>query len=223
MNKTILKIFTLAISLLAGPLLIAQDTISYPQYTVAIQPFYLADGGLRFDFEKQLGSPKQWLQLGIAGYYLSDKSNNPGDYWETISSGGDNIMSLKGAGIWINRKAFIPSSRFVYISGGLSYKYLDVGYTGRGYIPYIEDGMQFYEYSDYKDNQVFNKVTGSLCLGLQTSLRYRIILDTYLGLGYTYSFYDEDKPSFNHDMFGYGYRGVTLIGGIRLGVTFGRK
>ncbi|MFV0417625.1 MAG: hypothetical protein ACK5KT_02675 [Dysgonomonas sp.] len=193
---------------------------NYPKYTIAVQPFYLLNGGLRFDFEKQLNSPKNWLQLSISGYHLPYQNSN-WDWWETPNSNYDPISKLNGLGAGAAYKSIFYSTS-VYYSAGLSYTHYRVTYSGADYHKFVEDGLTYYEYYRSDQKQIFNKLTASLCLGIQSTLNNLGFFDAYLGLGYSHSFYDASKRAFDDNQFGYGYRGLHVTGGVRFGITFGR-
>lgn len=38
------------------------------RYTIAVRPFYLAYGGIKFDFEMELNRPGDWLGLEVGMY-----------------------------------------------------------------------------------------------------------------------------------------------------------
>lgn len=193
---------------------------NYPKYTLAVQPFYLDNGGLRFDVERQLNNPKNWLQLSISGFYLPHK-NNRIEYWKTSNSDYESFNKLNGLGTGLAYKSIFYSTS-LYYSAGLSYTHYRVTYSDSNYHRFMEDGLTFYEYYQSNQRQIFNKLTGSLCFGVQSSLNRIFFIDAYLGLGYSYSFYDEKKKPFNDNMYGYGYRGLHVTGGVRFGITFGR-
>lgn len=193
---------------------------NFPKYTLAIQPFYMYNGGLRLDFEKQLDNPRNWLQLNIAGYYLPMRENSY-EYWETPNSDFDNFSGLKGGGIGAAYKSIFYGTG-IYYSAGLNYAHYRVSYPSFEFVKYQEDGLTFYEGRETTINQIFNKFTSSLCIGVQSSLNRTFFFDTYLGLGYSYSFYDKNKWAMNDNPWSFGHRGFHLTGGIRFGVAFGR-
>lgn len=191
-----------------------------PKYTISTEIFTLASGGLRLDFEKQLSSPKDWLQIHVNGYYLPYR-NNKWDSWETLQSDSEPIDKLNGAGFGIAYKSFFYKD-IIYYRAGVSYNHYRVKYSGYDYISFVEDGLTYYTYEEREWKQVFNKILPSLSLGIQSSLSNKIFFDAYAGVAYSASFYDKDKYAFDDNIFGYGYRGVTMTGGIRVGFAFGK-
>ncbi len=205
------------------PEIVKRNSIeNYPKYTIAWQPFHMFDGKLKLDFEKQLNSPKNWLQISLSGSYLSMKAPLYNSYsWSTFQSNFDDFSKLNGFGGGIAYKSIFYSTCFYY-SIGVNYAHNRVRYYDYDYFPYIEDDLSFYEYRKNLQRQIFNKLSTSICLGIQSNLNRTFFFDVYLGFGYSHSFYDESKRAFDDESLGFGYRGVFPSGGVRLGITFGR-
>ncbi len=204
-----------------------EKTKLYPKYTFAVQPLYLINGGLRFDFEQQLQSQKEWLQYSIMGYYYQPKTydNYYNGYsyfrWEPFYSDFDSFSAFKGVGAGLAYKYFLP--RFFYISPGVNYSYFNVAYKEYAFSPYNEDGLTFYEYGYMPFEQNFHKLKSEVTVGIQSTLRKLIFVNVYAGFGYTYSFFDENKAAMNNSIFSFGYRGLTLTAGFRVGITLDRS
>ncbi|MBB4035693.1 hypothetical protein GGR21_001588 [Dysgonomonas hofstadii] len=194
----------------------------YPKYTIAVQPFHLMNGTLKLDFETQLKSPKNWLQLSISGSYLGTRDMYSSNYsWSTFNSDFNDFSGLKGFGLGAAYKSIIYST-WLYYRAGVAYDHYRVKYPGFGYFPYIEDGLTYYEYHWTQQKQIFNKLSSSICIGMQSHFSNVLFFDAYIGIGYAYSMYDKDKRSFEEGMYGFGRRGAFLAGGVRIGVAFGK-
>jgi len=199
---------------------ISQEGIT-PKYTLAVQPFVLSNGGLRLDFERQLHHPHHWLQLGITGYHLPEISAEED---RVHFAGYDNeIKGLKGVGIHGSYKLFLPSTwESFYTMGNLSYTFQQVKYMDTGYHSFIDDGMKYYEYSTIMQSQKFNRMGINAFIGFQSPLIKNIFLDFYAGIGYAVSLYDKNKKHFDTSILDYGHNGITIGGGVRIGVAFGK-
>lgn len=192
-----------------------------PRYTIAVQPLILSNGGLKIDFEKRLKQSKNWLQLGLTGFYRP-RYKGDHDGWENFNSDFDPLNKYNGFGVDVNFKHFFGSN-FFWWSAGLGYTYHEVYYNTWGYDSYKEEGLTFYEYVEKEQRQVFNKVYPNISIGIQSSLRRLFFIDAFLGLGYAHSFYDKGKRAFDDNMFGYGFRGMRCHGGVRIGMPLGRR
>lgn len=204
----------------------AQDIPTAPglkKYTLAVQPFYLANLGLRLDFEKRIGKTNQWLQIGPTGYFSTSSSpsyNNSYKTYELLGATERDINRLLGGGLNVGYKKFF-SSDLLYWQAGVSYTHYSVKYPSREWVSFIEDEMTFHEYKELELRQKFNKVGANLLLGMQSSTQY-VFLDAYVGIGYSYSFYDANKAHFNDTMYGFGHRGLLFVAGLRFGLGFGK-
>jgi len=221
-----LTVFILLLALsgsLAGQEVKKRNSLEgYPKYTIAVQPFHLMNGTLKLDFETQLKSPKNWLQLSISGSYLPKKDIYRAEYsWSNFNSDFNDFTGLNGFGVGAAYKSIIYST-WLYYSVGASYSHYRVRYAGYGYFPYIEDGLTYYEYYPAQQKQIFNKLSSSVCLGMQSHFSNTLFFDVYIGIGYAHSMYDENKRSFEEGMYGFGRRGTFLAGGLRIGVAFGK-
>jgi hypothetical protein len=194
-----------------------------PRYAVSVEPFYLFNGGLRVNVEKQL-KPKEWLELNITGYrmpYSEIRENN--FLWWGSEEGGhvtpnsdfEQFTELSGFGIGGTYKRYLSSSWLV--STNFSYTYYNVGYPDWDFHPYREDGLTFYDYGLKDTYQTFNKLTGNVCIGVHSDFSHAYLVEFYGGLGGAYSFYNQNKKSYDETMFGFGYRGIHLVFGMKVG------
>lgn len=196
------------------------------RYTIAVHPFYLANKGLKVDFEMELKEPGQWLQIQAIGrytglysddYFIGERYDLYKNGWETIESGSTTFAKMNGAGVGVAFKSMFQPNGW-YFSVGLSFNYYNVFYSGYGYIPYQEDGLIFYKKDLGNQNTKFFKPGFDFNIGKQVALTKNLFLDGFLGLGYDYSFYDRKvEPRYDSGIFSYGYRGFTLSGGFRIG------
>lgn len=196
------------------------------RYTIALHPFYLANYGLKVDFEMELKQPGQWLQFEAIGRYTGWHSNDykPGERqdlctngWDTIESGGKSFARMNGGGVGVAFKSMFQPNGW-YFSIGVSFNFYNVFYSDYGYIPYQEDGLTFFKYDIGNQNVKFYKPGFDFNIGKQVAITKHLFLDGFLGIGYDYSFYDANgENSYNSGIFSYGYRGITLSGGFRIG------
>lgn len=193
-------------------------------YTIGLHPSLFIDGGLSLEVEKRLGDTKKWLGVRLTGYSLPYEEPSPHYYWgsrewQTIQSGGEYFNRQSGVGLRLSYKQFFHKE-MLYWGGGLNYSYFDITYQSEGYEPFEEDGLTFYRYRAGDTRQYFNKLNPFLSFGIQSPLRKRFFIDGFLTLGYSHSFYKSDRKAFDDTIFGFGYRGVTLGIGGRVGWSF---
>lgn len=192
-------------------------------YTIGLHPSYLMNGGMRIDLDKKL-SPDKWLQFTATGYFMNNRSLD-GEGWSTPNSYYDYFSSLKGAGLGAAYKSFFMSRststpRF-YVSTGLYYTHYNVSYPGRCYESFTEDGLTYWRYKVGNRSIMYNKLNTNICLGFQNpAIKKNFFIDFYLGIGYSYSFFNQNDNPFDTGVFSFGYRGIEPVGGLRMGFAF---
>ena len=201
-----------------------------PQYAISIEPMYLSNGGLGLNLEKKIRS-NHWVELNLKGYYLPHGEDIQEEdfllhswYSEgyiTINSNFNRISGLSGLGIGATYKYYF--FRRYMVNTTFSYNWYNVEYAAYNFYPYIEDGLTFYDYTWTDIHQTFHKLGLQVAIGVRSKFERWIFAEPYAGLGYTCSFYNQDKQSFNETMFGYGYQGFYLTAGIKLGLNLQKK
>ena len=203
--------------------------LTQKRFIFAGEPLQWFNWAWRFDIEMRLGKGPGWLQFGPALYYRNDNNSNYYyDYWNNYIDyeWNENILrepfsKLRGAGLDVNYKRFINHSRTFYCAAGLSYTQLKIEYRGMKWDYYIEDGLQYYEYMPDTQTQNINRMGINTYIGQQIDTRSGLHIDLFWGFGVRISDSEKDKPAFNESMFSYGYSGVVLLTGVRIG--FGIK
>ena len=194
-------------------------------YAVSFEPNHLLNGGLRVNLEKSISS-KNWIELNLTGYYLprrdEQSANNDYFYWwddgyRTSNSDFEKIAGLSGMGIGLTHKHYFSFPLTIHTA--LSYNRYNVSYTGYEFYSYQEDGLTFYDYMWADTQQSFHKLALHIAVGVRSTIRHAVFAEPYVGLGGAYSFYDTSKRHYNNTMFGYGYRGIYLTAGVKLGVN----
>ncbi|MDR1919962.1 MAG: hypothetical protein LBQ65_10005 [Tannerellaceae bacterium] len=197
------------------------------KHALSVQPLYWLNNGFRLDYERQLKNPAHWLQISGVGYYADDVN----DFWSFWSFGDHPLNEAWGGGLDASYKWF-PFKRVLYTSAGLSVRHFNLKYneTIEDFISYERDGLTYYEPQsrEVEVSQYFDRLGANLYLGVQNNSTKRFLIDAYIGLGWTYSFYDKDKY-YPGKYYGYissnslSYRGITLLLGFRIGFRLGEK
>lgn len=202
----------------------------FPEYTIAVQPFYMVNGGLRFDFETQMRNEKEWMQYSLSGYYLSETDADPVNQyysynyngWTHFNSCFEPISSLKGFGFGASYKQLFDYLS-LYGSVGFYYNYYHVGFSSIELTGFVENDLTFYKYMEIDHHQNFHQFKPNVTLGTQSTLRSLFFYDAYINVAYNYALYDKNKYAFNDSPYGYGFRGITFSVGLRIGLGFYRR
>ena len=199
------------------------------QSAISIEPHYLMNGGLGLNLETKI-CPNHWIELNLTGFHLSHSDRKFSDYYFWSWYGGghaipnsdfDYISGLSGLGIGATYKYYF--FRNFRVNTALSYNWYNVGYEGYEFYPYTEDGLTFYDYKWANIHQPFHKLRLHVALGVRSTFERVFFAEPYVGIGYTYSFYDENKRAYDETVFGYGHRGLYVLAGIKLGFNLHKK
>ena len=205
-----------------------QETMT-KNYAVSFHPLALVlEGGLKFDFSMRL-APKQWLQVAPAIYLFPGVTSSyikHGFYYYDYDEYYDeyrhkyNIETVRGAGIDINYRYYPSPKRLFYLLGGVNYSYFYTDYQYYDYVPFEEDGLNYYKYMKTSDTQHFNNLKAFACFGIHSPMHKGLFVNGYFGFGYQYSFYNEEKASLDNNIFDYGYRGGYPVLGFSVGYAW---
>jgi hypothetical protein len=240
MRKGLLIIFAVWFSAFRGTAqeatvepVVKRYELTQKKYTFAVQPFQLVNWCLRSDFDMRLGKGPVWLQIGPALYYRDKNSENDNSdsyydengifYRERYSdySLREPFSKMIGGGMDVNFKFFVNASRTFYQAVGVSYTHFQIDYRGMAWNDYIEDGLQYHVYKLDNCTQYINRFGVNYFFGHQIPTRGHFLCDFFWGLSLRQSYSDENKPSFNKNMFSFGWTGIVFMTGVRFG--FGIK
>jgi hypothetical protein len=210
---------------------IAQGGMSEHTWRISYEPQYLIINGIKLNIEKRLQKPTDWLILSPSLYYKEYETVDISEYDYTYDNGfttTKNIKAVKGAGLTVENRLLLTSPTFSrslgfsiapYFSYGATYTFFEITREDSGWIEIVEDGVP-YMYEDFVQSKTNIHKTGlNFTLGLQAEVIEDVIAEFYLGCGIRYSFYEGDKK-YNKSSMDYGFKGVLLLGGIKIGVGF---
>ena len=213
--------------------------IPYKRYTVAIAPLQLINNGFKFDFEGELRHRQgEWLQTSLIAYIAPPRERRYSYYYGrsdgnnrwTYNSGGDSYSKMWGVGTSLLFKKMLHR-RGWYFSTGIKFEFYSVEANRWGMYPFTEDGLTFYEEGIKRHKQLYFKPTLQFNIGKHFAVSRRCFFDIYVGVSYSYSFYDRKnaivRGSGNYyyhpyeefsSMDGFAYRGFSPNLGVRFGV-----
>lgn len=204
-----------------------QYTLTQKKQTFAVQPFQLFNNSLRFDYERRISDGPGWIQFGPAIYVASYENRDKYRYsYDGTIAKHKGFISLRepysemlGGGLDINYKRFYDPKNSLYVACGLSCTYFDFKYLGWEWDDFIQDGLEYREYTKKYHNQHILRPGINCFMGYQVPSRHAFLFDMFWGFACRYSIADENKPAFNNYMFSYGYTGFVFITGVRFGIA----
>ncbi len=214
---------------------------NYQRYTVSVSPLRVLSNGVKFDFERELPRPGQWLGTSLSMYFVPRRGGMGSELYNNRSSfisGFDDYHRMWGIGTSVIYKHTF-SRRGWYFATGMTFDFYRVGVATRAFVPYREDGMTFYDYGNAIETRSFFKPTARFVMGKHMALSRRCFFDLYAGVGLSYSIYEREDthdytgsydyryggygyPRFD-DVGGFGYRGLTIVSGFRFGVLLWKE
>lgn len=207
-------------------LLFAIHTISYSQSdqlidefegfnnAISIVPQYAAISGIRIDYERKINSGKQWL-LFAPQVYLD---NNGYNGFDQITGFGMNA----GYKMFLSHSAKKNSNGLsrtsLYFSVGPTFQHFNLIKTEE--LPYesVEQGITYIRFNSGEVSTGINKLGASALFGMQFTFEL-FILDLYTGVGIRYAMDENGKmmKNYNDYWIDFGYSGIIIDSGIRLG------
>jgi hypothetical protein len=175
-------------------------------------PHYLGFNGIRIDYERKISS-NHWIQLSPELYFKEKSADSDYEedspFFETSST----LRKLVGVGVNAYHKIYLGISYRkpgAYISYGASAGYFEIEYAN----DYGSGTTSF---------NAFPKIGGDVIIGYDIGFNKNLIMiGFYTGLGFRYSFTDDDqiKKNFTRNMYDYAYSGNIFLIGIRIGTKF---
>jgi hypothetical protein len=223
----------------------------YKRYTVAVDPMQLINNGFKFDFETELSGRRtgEWMQAGLLMFAAPERKYK--DYYyspyyyreldgnnrESYNSGYETYHKMWGVGLSVLFKKMFHR-RGWYFSTGVKLEFYGVTANVKELVSFAEYGNTFYEQGGWLSHrQYFFKPGLQFNLGKHITLTPRCFFDVFLGVSYSYAFYDSGKtiPATRYSypqprtyakftrMDGFGYRGFSPNFGARFGVMLWKR
>lgn len=193
-----------------------QDSTKASNHTINLlfQPLFIGNKAIKLDLEFQRSQSR-------FAYVITPELYS-GIISDTETSKNASEDRINGFGIGIQQKLkFKKEPVSHYFSYGLTYRYNKITYDSEGFIPYQENGLNYYDYGPYKNDMKINSILLSGVLGFQESYWDILLADLYLGFGYKLPDVKIDNPGvrqYSKYFTSPAYKGVLLLAGIKIGV-----
>ncbi len=227
MNKIILRVLISVLLIIPFSSLFSQEeqeTTQYPKHILTMHPLAIIWGGMKFDYSMRI-KERQWVGVMPTVYLfqgLNSLGQNWGEDYEYYYADYDATDS-QGFGLDLYYKYYLNKRESFYLLGCVGNHFFHVNYIYNDFIPFSDkDGLPFYRFGEVSETENFNKLGGALSIGVSAPIEHGFYLDFSIGIGYQYSFYDEDKFLFADD---YGasdfrYRGFYPAFGFSFGYVW---
>jgi len=181
-------------------------------YSLAFEPLFVFINCFKTDIAvKPIGS-SFGIELTPEVYATERIIKHPGD-------------KVSGYGIGLYGKIYLTHDKHpAMLSIGATYRDINIRYKDIGFIPYQQNGLDYYRYTDFTDVLKMKSTLVDLKLSDRlVNVDDAFFLDVYLGFGCKFSsstskyagFRSEDK-----DVLDYGYNGPTVVAGVKLVINY---
>ncbi|MCF6360076.1 MAG: hypothetical protein L3J29_04860 [Cyclobacteriaceae bacterium] len=206
---------------------LASSTIIEPQNAISFVPQYAIINGIRIDYERRIKNGNHWI---VAAPMFFIDNNNQFYYYDDGSYANYETMTGVGLNIYfknivyksnkINWKSGLPRHS-IYLSAGLSYQYFSLTSSEEVAVPFIDNGITYYQFDLQDVKKSINRYGGVVNVGWQLVFD-RFLLDLYVGVAFKYSTGEGGAiiKTPNSGWTRIDYSGILLDGGLRLGMFF---
>ena len=216
-------IFLLTIGFLMNTSVKAQgaediDPFSGINHALFILPQYAAVSGIRVDYERKLKNGRNWMVF--APQYYSN--NNGFDQFDSFNGLGLNMYYKKFLSHSQRRNRNETSRTNIYFSTGPVFQYFNMKSTEEIPEQFFEDGIEYIRFNAEEHSTKIYRIGADATFGMQFIFD-RFSLDFFGGAGLRVALDEngETMDYFNEYWVDFGYSGILLTGGIRLGFIIG--
>lgn len=196
----------------------SQEKATFPEQkqsmnAIGFTPQYALINGLKFEYDRRISQKSNhWIII------------SPHVYIAQNSSISYSFKSLFGFGLDVKHKVFLQKSsnlpKGLYFQYGPAVQRFTIDDDEIISEKYIQNGIEYYKPIRKSVRNNLTKISGNINVGYQFLMQNRFYIDFYLGSGIRVSFDDKNNgytPLYNDSWLGYGYSGILLDGGMRLG------
>lgn len=194
-------------------------------FSINIVPQYAFINGIKADVEYKL---MEDIHIYGGGQYYTGLVNSDGN--ESVSkSGSSTADQSKRSNDKINGSGYHFGAKYYFLHSGIEAYYLgaeatyntyDFKLNDYSYFPYMDDGLQFYEYRLGEINAKSTQMAYSLNAGM-TQNYGRFILNVWAGLAFTQATTSDNFHTYRKNdtyYWGYAFNGLSPNIGLKVGL-----
>ncbi|QCR21749.1 hypothetical protein [Pontibacter sp. SGAir0037] len=203
------------------------DSVQHKSLYIKFSPQHLAVNAYVLEIEKAVKPAARHSIVLTPSLYNGETWFT--DAFTSRDSEAEDYAHVKGYGAQLMHRVYSrgsslgPNSR-LYVSYGVSYHQFNIGFEKLGWKEETgDDGLDYYIYRARNHEERISRMGILGTAGLQGPvISDRIVGDIYVGVTYKNSHIDTNytKVRYNENYLDYGYTGVHLIGGIKIGIAF---
>ncbi len=179
-------------------------------------PQHILNNAIQFEADIPMADQSKWLTIAPSFFYraedFGDAFNHP--EYEKLSGAGVDVLK---------RKYFTPETHGegFYFSYGGGYRFLKITADEYLWKKNPSEGLEWYRMNFTEFDIKIHGLNAKCTAGYQMEIYNNLVADMYVGFGFRYAFVDEPDGNFlkfNRNVNDYAYRGMLLVGGLRIGI-----
>jgi hypothetical protein len=179
-------------------------------------PQHILNNAIRFELDIPMANQSKWLTIAPQFFYRGEDFDNAFYHPDFDKLIGGEIDLL-------NRKYFMTETHGAgfYFSYGGGYRFLKITTTNELWKKNPDQGLDWYRLNKGQYNINIHGLNAKCLAGYQMTIYDDLIADAYIGFGLRYALTEEPEGNFlkfNKNVNDYGYRGMLLVGGLRIGL-----
>ena len=198
------------------------DAFESGKLSVRFSPQHLLFKGIHVDVEKSLHAGSRHSIILSPHFYAGTTRT-----LDAFTKRGDEQEGeVKGYGAEVLHRVYSSETPHegVYFAYGVNYHFFDVGFVRHGWVQQKDDfGLEVYKYREKPFSEKINRWGATAMMGVQRPfLMDPMLVDLYIGFGYTNSTISSDYGAIRYavNAYDFGYSGVRIVGGLKLGLSF---
>ncbi|MFW5754206.1 MAG: hypothetical protein ACOCV9_05330 [Marinilabiliaceae bacterium] len=179
-------------------------------------PQHILNNAIRFEIDVPMSNQSRWLTVAPQFFYRAEDMDGAFDH--------PDYNKLIGAEIdMLSRKYLLSETDgtgFYYSYGG-GYRFLKINTSNHLWQKSPDEELDWYRLNYAQYNINIHGINAKFLTGYQMTLYDNMVADAYIGFGLRYSFLDAPEGNFlkfNRNVNDYAYRGMLLVGGLRIGL-----
>ena len=207
------------------PTMAQQETeFAYKAETsISVTPQYLFSSGLKLGLTFPVFNKVNTISVNPV-YYLGTTES------ENLSDNGNPPLNVEfeGYGVDLMHKVFYHQTNTsadlqtgLYFGHGPRYRHFDITFRALDWVSFQESGYTFYEYGLADQKKTIDQYNYAFVNGFQLKSKELFVVDLYVGVAMKYSKTSSthsNAPSYNENIWSFGYNGPILVTAMKLGV-----
>ncbi len=204
----------------------AQQEAEFPykaETSISVTPQYLLSSGMKLGLTFPVVNKINTISVNTVYYLGTTESENLPD-----DENPPRNVAFEGYGVDLMHKVFYHHANTsadlqtgFYFGHGPRYRHFDITFRALDWISFQEAGYTFYEFGLADQKKTIDQYNYVFVNGVEFKPKELLMVDFYFGVAMKYSKTStthSNAPSYNENIWSFGYNGPTFVTGMKLGV-----